>query len=273
MTYVVPFDFTPATENAMAYGLHVAATFDREVMLLHIVKKESEVADAEARLQEVVNQQSAEDQGRMKVKAVVGNIFEDIAKIADVVDAQLIVMGTHGMKGMQKLFGSNAIKVITSSVVPFVVVQENMRPATSVNKIVMPFDLSKESVQILSFATELAKKYDAEIHLLGGEQTDEWLIKKSHSNIKFATDYLRKNGVRHKVELLPRRKDFHEEVIKYAVENGVDLIAVGYIRESVLPQFDTFTQSLITNEVGLPVMVVNAEDILSVNSQYTFLTV
>jgi molecular chaperone DnaK (HSP70) len=33
-------------------------------------------------------------------------------------------MGTHGMKGMQKLFGSNAMKVITSTAIPFVVIQQ-----------------------------------------------------------------------------------------------------------------------------------------------------
>merc|ERR1711991_9537 len=43
--------------------------------------------------------------GDVDVKAVVkvGNIFDDIGKIAEDKEARMIVMGTHGAKGMQKL--------------------------------------------------------------------------------------------------------------------------------------------------------------------------
>ena len=39
--------------------------------------------------------------------------------------ASAIIMGTHGAKGMQKLFGSFAMKVIISTSVPFMVVQKD----------------------------------------------------------------------------------------------------------------------------------------------------
>ncbi len=35
--------------------------------------------------------------------------------------SMLVVMGTHGMKGMQKITGSWALKVIVKSKVPFIV--------------------------------------------------------------------------------------------------------------------------------------------------------
>jgi len=40
------------------------------------------------------------------------------------IGALMVVMGTHGIKGMQKLMGSWALKVITSSKVPFIAVQD-----------------------------------------------------------------------------------------------------------------------------------------------------
>ena len=40
-------------------------------------------------------------------------------------NAVAIIMGTHGSKGMQKVFGSFAMKVIISTTVPFMIVQDN----------------------------------------------------------------------------------------------------------------------------------------------------
>jgi hypothetical protein len=54
----------------------------------------------------------------------VGSVYEDIGDAAAEIDADLIIMGTHGMRGMQFITGSRALRVITSSSVPFVVVQE-----------------------------------------------------------------------------------------------------------------------------------------------------
>jgi len=41
-----------------------------------------------------------------------GTIFTSIAEFVNSTEASLVVMGTHGMKGMQKLTGSWALKVI-----------------------------------------------------------------------------------------------------------------------------------------------------------------
>ena len=271
-TYLVPFDFTPVTVAALNYALFLAESADDNIVLMHVVKKQSDQHEAEMRLQKVIDGLSSALQARVSAKAVVGDVFEDIGKVGSVVDAQLIVMGTHGMHGMQKVFGSHAIKVITHSAIPFVILQGEVREPT-VSRIVMPFDLSKESIQIVQFATKVAKHFKAEIHMLGGQQEDEWLKNKSASNIRYATSHFKENGVAHKVELLPRTRGFNEEVMRYARENDADMIAVGYFKESLLPQFTTFVQSLITNDQGIPVLAINADEILTVNSQFTFLTI
>ena len=47
-----------------------------------------------------------------------------------------------------------------------------------------------------------------------------------------------------------------ENILK---EKNIDLISIAYHSESLLPQFDTFAQSLITNEQQLPCMVLNSK--------------
>jgi nucleotide-binding universal stress UspA family protein len=183
------------------------------------------------------------------------------------------VMGTHGAKGLQRLLGSNAIRVITNSGTPFLVVQDKMPSNSNIDRIVMPIDLAKESIQILKFAVDLAKQFGAEIHVVGSHQSDEWLINKVRNNITNVRNYLKKHNISFSVKSLEGKKSYQEEVVQYAEEVGADLMAVAYYSESMLPQFDTFAQSLITNELKMPVLIVDANEIGQVSGQYSFLSV
>lgn len=103
-------------------------------------------------------------------------------------EARLVVMGTHGVKGMQKLFGSYAIKVVTSTSVPFLVVQETS-PPEKISNIVVPIDLTKESLQIINPAAEIALTHGAKVHILAEKQTDPRLSQQ----IKVRISLVKKN--------------------------------------------------------------------------------
>ena len=51
-------------------------------------------------------------------------------------------MGTHGASRWQKITGSNALKVITNSPVPFIIVQEKLIQDSGYDHIVVPLDLN-----------------------------------------------------------------------------------------------------------------------------------
>jgi nucleotide-binding universal stress UspA family protein len=67
-----------------------------------------------------------------------GTIFNTIGKYASDTDARMVIMGTHGIKGMQKLTGSWALKVIVKSKVPFLVVQDKPSEKRRFTDIVFP---------------------------------------------------------------------------------------------------------------------------------------
>ncbi|MFH1936763.1 MAG: universal stress protein [Bacteroidota bacterium] len=55
---------------------------------------------------------------------VEGSIFTTINEVAVEIKANLMVLGTHGKKGLQHLFGSFVLKVVLESPVPVIVVQK-----------------------------------------------------------------------------------------------------------------------------------------------------
>ena len=122
----------------------VVKTVGGEVTLLHVIENERDRAKAESTLNQLVV--ATISKSGVAVKGIVkqGNIFVDIGGVVETIGARLIFMGTHGVKGVQYIVGSYAVKVITHSIVPFVVVQ-NKAIKDGYSTIVLPMYLSKES--------------------------------------------------------------------------------------------------------------------------------
>lgn len=273
VNYLVAYDFTPEADAAVSHGLTIANRNNGAVQLLHLVKNEKAIKDAEDRLNKVIADLGLNDgDPAIEAHVVVGNIFEDISKIADYSHAKMVIMGTHGAKGFQKITGSHAMKVITSSSVPFVVCQHDHSHDTY-NKIVIPVNLTKESIRVMQFAVEVAKMFDSEVHIVGSKQNDEWLDNKISNNIVNVRKYMAENGVKSEVAILDGKAAYVNEVLEYGHNIGAELYALAYFSESLLPQFDTFAQNLITNSENVPVLIINAEEVGVVNSQYSFITI
>ena len=121
---LVPWDFTPVAENALKHAVRLARRIKENVKiyLLHIAKREKDIPELLDDLKKIAEIET-ESTG-ISVQAIVreGSIFTEIGEVAKEVNAFLVVMGTHGIRGMQKLTGSWALKVIANSDVPFYVV-------------------------------------------------------------------------------------------------------------------------------------------------------
>ena len=114
-TILVPWDFTPAAENALLHAVSLGKKFDNNVTLLHIAdrgkslsnnsKKIQETIAATNKLNELTRQYSEKCKICINSIVIEGSIFTTIADVASQLDVSLICMGTHGMKGMQKITG------------------------------------------------------------------------------------------------------------------------------------------------------------------------
>lgn len=259
--YIVPHDFTPVGDDALDYALFLGKRKHTQIQLLHIVDDKSKVAAAKAKLEAVVGKHDLSiGDSEITTKVAVGNIFEDIGRIAEEQEARLIIMGTHGAKGMQKLFGSYAMKVVTSTGVPFLVVQDDI-DRKPVEKIVVPIDLTKESLQIINYAADLALMFDAEVHVVGEKQTDARLSQQIKIRIALVKKEYEDKNVKNEVHMLQGSKSFHTKIQNYGKEIGADLFAIAYHSESLLPQFDRFAQTLITNDSKKPCLIINSKEV------------
>ena len=273
MKYLVPFDFTEVSKNALTYALNLANKSGGEILVVHFVKEKSLSAGKEILLKEYLSTVKSDEKINVSSQVLVGDFFIDIGKVAEFQKASVVVMGTHGVDLKQKIFGSNAIEIITNANLPFIVAQENCE-IKEIKKIVLPFSIETRSMQILRFVTELAKIHDAEIVLIGRNHDDDEVFKhKENANVILAKRHLLENDVKHRFEIVDVTKShFLEYVIDFAETENADLIATTYFSDSLFPIFEKFIQNLIVNKFNIPVVCLNAQSLSHSDGAMSYMT-
>lgn len=270
--YFVPYDFTKVTDDALHYAFKLIKSAETgEVILAHVVDNSKDEVAAKQKLQKIVDKLPEDEKKITSIKVMEGDIY-DLPKMAEMAEASVIVMGTHGASGLQKVFGSKALKVVGNSHIPFIITQENEKD-TEINDIVMPFSFQRESVQVTQFAASLAEKYDATIHLVGYRGNDEWLLRDMKTNQTIVRRHLAEHNIKYNMVTLPGKKSYEKELIDYAEVVDADLIAAAYFPQGIRAMFQSFLQEMIMNEHRIPVITINAPEVMAVDSGFSFLTV
>ena len=256
---VVPTDFTKVADTAVEHAIGLCKSIaNSEVVLLHIIGKEKEKASAEVKLKEQSENLTQKTSIKVSYEARLGNIFDDIGAAATDLKAKLIIMGTHGVKGMQHITGSYAVKVITHSTVPFIVVQERGF-RDGYNNLVLPFDLSKDSKQKLSLAINIAKVFNSKVHIIYPQESDTFLVNAINNNVSLAKSELRNNKIEFDVKMADEKGNFVKQFLTYAAAKDADLIAIVNSQEMGFPEIlaGTDERQIITNDAQIPTMILN----------------
>ena len=257
---LVPHDYTAVADCAVSHAAKLAKSFKGDVHLLHVVSKTKEIEPAKEKLNKIAEEAQSKYQVNVHVIVRIGNIFDDIGDVASEIGAGYIVMGTHGAKGMQTIFGSKALRVISNSKVPFVVVQEKGPSDTDAyDDIVVPIDYSDVTKQKLKIAASIASHFNSKIHIFAEKENDKFLQIKLDRELTFAKNYFKEKEISYSIEWADQSGGFKKQLIKYASRISADMIAIVNTREgSLLPDFfGSEEQEVIANDAEIPVIITN----------------
>jgi nucleotide-binding universal stress UspA family protein len=182
-----PTDFSKCAGHALPHTLHLAETYGAEVHLLHaLVLHEADPSNISHRLPDMeelyrVLEEHAETQMRSAIKehgrasfSIKSAQVRAISAAGAILDyaseneIDLVVMGTHGRRGLRRLLlGSVAEEVVRLAPCPVLTVpeREDGTSAGRVERIVVPVDFSEHARLAVSYAIHLADAYGAELHL------------------------------------------------------------------------------------------------------------
>ncbi len=279
---LVPVDFTEIIPNTLNHAAEMARLFGKPIALLHVVNKglfdsnhkiELEEEEALAKLQNMAEQFFAKTGITTTATVRRGSIYDVIGELAQELPAALVVMGTHGVKGIQKIIGSNAIRVIVrSGEIPFLVVQQRPIPHNGYRKVVLPLGFTKESRQKLNWATELHKRLNCTFYILAETESDEFLARGVEANLAFAQKYLSEHNCRFEVTHAPAKTDFYKDIINHAIQIEADMIMLMTEEETKFSEYFTAPdeQNVIANPAQIPVFCINPVDNMQISSAAMF---
>jgi nucleotide-binding universal stress UspA family protein len=253
---VVPYDFTEIADYALAHAIKYSKLINAGVVILHIVKKET--PEIRAKLNEAAAKAANSFGVKPDVAIKEGTIFKAISKAAEELNAVLVVMGTHGMKGLQKLTGSWALKVIVGSKVPFIVIQAPPKEKDLAN-IVFPVDFRTENKEKLKWVEFVSTFLKTKIYLLSSANKDGAVDSRTKANVIFSKKFLDEKNINYELAISDGNGSFSQETVNFAQKIEADIIIAMTTRDIAFHDYVLGAQEqyIIANEAKIPVLVIN----------------
>jgi nucleotide-binding universal stress UspA family protein len=178
-----PTDFSDASQAALPYAQSLAKLCGSTILIAHSIPAEPHEPIATDRVPEQDNliwqetrrklERLAEDPTLRDIptKALLdrGEIEEVTSAMVQEHHIDLIVLGTHGRRGVRKIIlGSSAEKIYRSANCPVLTVgpRVDARRDWKVRRVLCPVDVSEDPQPVVSYALSLAEENQAEFVLL-----------------------------------------------------------------------------------------------------------
>ncbi|MCK4922252.1 MAG: universal stress protein [Bacteroidales bacterium] len=255
---IIPWDFSTLAEKALANASLISNILGRDIVLLHLVEKKESIIPATEKLKAKIEILQKEIKQKIHPLVMSGNIFDKISDVANDYKAEMVIMGTHGRKGIQRITGSRALRVIANSKVPFLIVQDKPK-ADVFRKIVFPVDFRKENKEKVAWVNYFSKNYNSKFLLYKRKSSDRSFKRRITSNLLYAETFFKNNNVEYKIHTATGKKSFEKELIDFTVEQEADMIIVLITRD--IGFFDYMMaareQYVISNPEKIPIMCIN----------------
>ncbi|TAH21439.1 MAG: universal stress protein [Cytophagales bacterium] len=278
---LVPIDFSNYSKNALEYAIVLAKKINATVTVFHsfyfttapeystlasyintAIEQEQKRYEEQTRefLKNYENEEYDDGSGKIKIDSIVklGLPSEDIAKVAKEHNFQLIVMGTKGATGLDRLiFGSITANIIEDSDVkcPVLAVPKGA-VLRGIKHILFGMDYEEDDVPVIDDLLEFAGYFDAKVTCLHVNMDEEQipsdrLEKEILEDTYWFTPY---NKI--KFELM-KSESTKSGLARYIKENAIDLAAVMPRKRSFLESlFHKSVSNNIASYAGVPVLVI-----------------
>ena len=185
---LLPTDFSPCADQALDHALFLAAKYRASLHMLHaIVLHAQDPHSPTAHFVDIAEiHQRLRDLARIEMKTAIRSRGASLPSIrmrqrrgfssAEVIldyaseeDVDLLVMGTHGRRGLgHLLLGSVAEEVVRRAPCPVLTIRERPFPGPidTLRRVLVPVDFSEHAAKAVVHAKEIAATYGARIDLL-----------------------------------------------------------------------------------------------------------
>lgn len=259
---LVPVDFSEVTDSVVKTAVSIATRSQASITLFHVTGKQDH-EEAAAKMKSVAktfDPQSAVDCGFV---VAAGDILQKISGAANPEDFDLMVIGSHGYKGMrEKLFGTDILKLLKETAVPTLVIQIGYSlSGEGLDKILMPVGSHKNIDKQIDATAMISMLFDAVVHVFtvikpGAESSDE--IQKNIRKILSEFDSRNVSYERIRETATSFSVGYGRHILDYA--NRKDITLITFIANAAREYYyvaDSDKATMLTNDAKIPILSVS----------------
>ena len=269
---IVPIDFSEYSEYALKAAAMLAKRNNAEVLALHML----EMSDVLLTKTDVQQQQKAVfflelakkkfdsflDKDYLKdinVTPIVKHfkVFSEVNDVAQEHDADLIVMGSHGVSGAKEFFvGSNTERVVRNSEIPVLVIKNDV-DSINFETVVYATNFDEEGIRPYLNASKMFKSLGANMKMLYVNLPNEHFKSSAEIENRIANFLQKADGNLDRIVDVAYQADYsvEEGVLNFSGKVGADLIAIPtHGRKGLVHFFAGSIGEDIVNHASLPVI-------------------
>lgn len=259
---LVAIDFSRNAIHALEYALVYANQLDAHVSMIWVdnvtgpdlvVDRQDGAARHESKdlfLEIVDRYEKKYKKGKLSFKLRKGKVFEEIAKYAKKIEADLIFSGTHGVTGFEEYWiGSNAYRIVTHAPCPVITLRQDFKFGKKVKKILMPIDSTSQSSKKVFTTASIAEAFGSEIQVLALHTSKLGSLKKQvDRHLRTVTEHLEEKGIKYLVDEVTTN-NLTQNTCDFATKSKADLVAIMTEQETTQANIflGTFARQLVNN--------------------------
>ena len=272
-TIIVGTDFSKGSYVALELAVDIAKKIHADIQLMWVCREKMLYTDdqnnyvrnlATQKMDELCEKYQPQLEGTSITPMIMqGKVAPMLAAQAEKVNATMIVIGTNGASGFEKYWmGSTAVRIVQEATCPVLSIREGFNFHKSLERILVPLNMSTNSRQKLPVAVKMAKAFGAHIYLLGQYENNSQ-AQTVGIYMKQAETFLQKQNVAYTSETM-LAKNLPEEALAYADTINADLIVISTEQEQVLSSLfiGTNAQQFVHHSL-IPILSVHPADINS----------
>lgn len=221
---LIPVDFSKQSYIAVKQSYNLARFLKASLVLLHV--SASNENEKKADLESLAESTRSESGLKVEVATAKGDLYDCIVAKCTELDPSILMMPLdENAKFKTGLFGGgNTVTKFLPQIACPIITMRSTEHKDGCRNIVMPFDLTPESREKVSFAVQLAHLYKADIRIVSTfKPNDDEYENKLLPYLQQVKKFIKAEGVNCTNRSLPSNKPA-EAIVEYAVKNDADLI-------------------------------------------------
>lgn len=262
-TILIPTDFSKVCDNAINHGAEIAKSIGARLFIVHVLNadsaqylKKNELTQTYIDEQLFYTKTQLEKAYQINVQTfnIEGKLIPVIADFTAKVRADLVVLGTHGKTGIQKITGSHAMKLIQAVHIPVLVVQKRTF-GMGYRKIVFPINVSTSYDIKIDWTLFIAGAFKSEV-LIFTMKTDEQRLKNALNQLLAKiTSSFDEHKINYSITEAEKNSAFPKQINDFAATNSADLMMIKVDNDEFEPSFilGALEEKMIFNSSQVPV--------------------